>query len=144
VLPTFDFVAHDSVVTVVLRAAATVPAARPLPLLTDPEEASPAWLAALGPDATSNPPVRPGAAPTQPTGVAPVGQERPAADSDSAPPAAYPPRLYWHLANNRGVLQRYEVRAVAQRAVLQLPRRFMRGGNVLRVAFQGYTGEYKE
>ncbi|HET9502790.1 MAG TPA: S8 family serine peptidase [Hymenobacter sp.] len=144
--PTFDFVAHDSVVTVVLRPAATVPSAQPLPLLTDPEEASPAWLAALGPDASSNPPVRPGAAPTQPTGVAPVGQERPA-DTGTQPlpaPEAYPPRLYWHLANRRGVLHRYEVRAVAQRAVLQVPRRMLKGGTVLRVSFRGYTGEYAE
>ncbi len=146
VIPTFDFIAHDSVITVVLRPAATVPVASPLPLLTDPEEASPAWLAALGPNASSNPPVLPGAAPTQPTSVAPVGQEQPAT-SDGPPlpaPAAYPPRLYWHLANSRGVLHRYEVRAVAQRAVLQLPRRLLRGGTVLRVSFQGYTGEYTE
>ena len=145
--PTFDFVAHDSVVTVVLRPAATVPVARPLPLLTDPEEASPAWLAALSPDASSNPPVLPGAAAPSPTSAPPVGQERPTpADSSPAlpPPASYPPRLYWHLANSRGVLHRYEVRAVAQRAVLQVPRRALRGGTVLRVSFQGYTGEYRE
>jgi len=141
--PTFDFVAHDSVVTVVLRPAATVPSAQPLPLLTDPEEASPAWLAALSPDASSNQPAQPAAAPT---GVPPVGQERPiAADGPPLPaPAAYPPRLFWHLANRQGVLHRYEVRAVAQRAVLQVPRRLLKGGTVLRVAFQGYTGEYSE
>jgi subtilisin family serine protease len=142
-VPTFDFVAHDSVVTVVLRPAATVPSARPLPLLTDPEEASPAWRASLGPDADANPPALPAAAPT---GVPPVGQERPtAAEGPPLPaPAAYPPRLYWHLANRRGVLHRYEVRAVAQRAVLQVPRRLLKGGDVLRVAFRGYTGEYAE
>ncbi|MGI4866515.1 MAG: S8 family serine peptidase [Janthinobacterium lividum] len=145
--PTFDFIAHDSVVTVVLRPAATVPVARPLPLLTDPEGVSPAWLAALGPDASSNPPVLPGAAAPPPTSAPPVGQERPTpADGSPAlpPPASYPPRLYWHLANSRGVLHRYEVRAVAQRAVLQVPRRALRGGTVLRVSFQGYTGEYRE
>ena len=143
VAPTFDFVAHDSVVTVVLRPAATVPTARPLPLLTDPEEVSPAWLAALQPTANANPPPPTGAAATPPAGVAPVGQEQPVA-ADSPPPAAYPPHLYWHLANRRGVLRRYEVRAVAQRAVLQLPRRLLRHGTVLRVSFQGYTGEYAE
>ncbi|RZK60201.1 MAG: hypothetical protein EOO59_07110, partial [Hymenobacter sp.] len=143
--PTFDFIAHDSVVTVVLRPAATVPVARPLPLLTDPEEASPAWLAALDPDASSNPPVLPGSAPATPGGVAPVGKEQPAsADNSALPLAAYPPRLYWHLANGQGVLHRYEVRAVAQRAVLQVPRRFLGKGTVLRVSFQGYTGEYAE
>jgi subtilisin family serine protease len=144
-VPTFDFVAHDSVVTVVLRPAATVPAAQPLPLLTDPEEASPAWLAALTPDVGTNPPALPAAAPA-PTSAPPVGQERPtAAEGPPLPaPAAYPPRLYWHLANRRGVLHRYEVRAVAQRAVLQVPRRLLKGGTVLRVAFRGYTGEYAE
>ncbi len=143
VVPTFDFVAHDSVVTVVLRAAATVPSAQPLPLLTDPTEASPDWLAALGPDASSNPPALPAAAPTS---APSVGQERPsAADGPPLPaPAAYPPRLYWHLATRWGVLHRYEVRAVAQRAVLQVPRRLVRGGDVLRVAFRGYTSEYAE
>jgi serine protease AprX len=48
------------------------------------------------------------------------------------------------VANGRGVLHRYEVRAVAQRVVLQVPRRLVRGGNVLRVHFRGYTGEYSE
>jgi serine protease AprX len=42
------------------------------------------------------------------------------------------------------VLHRYEVRAVAQRVLLQLPRRLVRSGNVLRVHYQGYTGEYAE
>jgi serine protease AprX len=90
--------------------------------------------------------VLPGAAPTQPTDVAPVGQERPTdSDSPALPsPATYPLRLYWHLANRRGVLHRYEVRAVAQRVVLQLPRRLLKGGTVLRVSFRGYTGEYAE
>jgi subtilisin family serine protease len=145
-VPTFDFVAHDSVVTVVLRPAATLPVAQPLPLLTETEEASPAWLAALTPNASANPPVLPGAAPTQPTSVAPVGQEQPSS-SEGGPlpaPSAYPPRLYWHLANSRGVLHRYEVRAVAQRVVLQIPRRLLKGGTVLRVSFRGYTGEYTE
>jgi hypothetical protein len=74
-----------------------------------------------------------------------VGQEKPTSDDNPPlPPAAYPPRLYWHLANRRGVLHRYEVRAVAQRVILQLPRRLLRGGGVLRVHYQGYTGEYAE
>ena len=143
--PTFDFVAHDSLVVVVLRPAATVPPARPLPLLTDPDEASLAWVAALG-SASGPPPatVAP-AAPTAPPDAAPVGQEKPtAADNPPLAPAAYPARLYWHLANRRGVRHRYEVRAVAQRVVLQLPRRLVRHGEVLRVHYQGYTGEYVE
>ncbi len=141
--PTFDFVAHDSVVVVVLRPASTLPTAQPLPLLTDPDEAGLAWLAALGPGASS-PQLATSPAATPPD-AAPVGQEKPTADDNPPlPPAAYPPRLYWHLSNRRGVLHRYEVRAVAQRVVLQLPRRLLRGGDVLRVHYQGYTGEYTE
>ena len=44
----------------------------------------------------------------------------------------------------RGVLHRYEVRATTQRLVVQVPRRLARGGNVLRVHYQGYTGQYAE
>jgi subtilisin family serine protease len=143
--PTFDFVTHDSVVVVVLRPAATLPTTRPLPLLTDPDEAGLAWLTALGAAASSPPPTGTPAVPAPPLDAAPVGQEKPTADDNPPlPPAAYPPRLYWHLANGRGVLHRYEVRAVAQRVVLQLPRRLVRQGDVLRVHYQGYTGEYSE
>jgi subtilisin family serine protease len=143
--PTFDFVAHDSLVVVVLRPASTLPTARPLPLLTDPDEAGLAWLAGLGAAAGSPQATAPATAPTAPPDAAPVGQEKPTADDNPPlPPAAYPPRLYWHLANRRGVLHRYEVRAVAQRVILQLPRRLLRGGGVLRVHYQGYTGEYAE
>ena len=80
--------------------------------------------------------------------MGPVGPEQPTpADETRALPLpypAYPPRLYWHLASARGVLRRYEVRAVTQRLVLQVPRRLLRGGDVLRVHFGGYTGQYAE
>jgi serine protease AprX len=144
--PTFDFVVHDSVVVVVLRSAATLPVARPLPLLNDPDEISPAWLASLGADAGTNRPAASSPTPPLPANVAPVGKEQPAPiDAAVLPPTpAYPPRLYWHLANRRGVLHRYEVRAVAQRLMLEVPRRLVQRGNVLRVNFQGYTGEYSE
>ncbi|WP_213019403.1 S8 family serine peptidase [Hymenobacter sp. BT559] len=143
--PTFDFVAHDSVVVVVLRPTATLPSTRPLPLLTDPDEAGLAWLATLGPAAAPALAATPPATPTAPPDAAPVGQEKPTTDDNAPlPPAAYPARLYWHLANARGVLHRYEVRAVAQRVMLQLPRRLLHGGTVLRVHYQGYTGEYSE
>jgi serine protease AprX len=144
--PTFDFVVHDSVVVVVLRSAATLPIARPLPLLNDPDEISPAWLASLGADASTNRPAASSPTPPLPANVAPVGKEQPApTDAGVLPPTpAYPPRLYWHLANRRGVLHRYEVRAVAQRLMLEVPRRLVQRGNVLRVNFQGYTGEYSE
>jgi len=146
IAPTFDFVVHDSMVAVVLRPLATVAAARPLPLLAEPDEAGPsaaAWLAPL--EAT---PARPPGSPT-PTSpsVGPVGKEQPApAEAAPALPPypAYPARLYWHLATSRGVLHRYEVRAVTQRLVVQVPRRLARGGDVLRVHYQGYTGQYAE
>ena len=144
--PTFDFVAHDSMVAVVLRPLATVAAARPLPLLAEPDEAGPgaaSWLAPLSAEAA-----RPPGSPTLTSSrVAPVGQEQaaPAEAAPALPPyPAYPARLYWHLANSRGVLHRYEVRAVAQRLVVQVPRRLARGGDVLRVHYQGYTGQYAE
>ncbi len=144
VAATFDFVVHDSLVAVVLRPAATVPAARPLPLVAEADELSPStanWLTPLTP-------ARPPGTPTATSAnVAPVGQEQ-AAPADAVPalPASptYPARLYWHLANARGVLHRYEVRAATQRLVVQVPRRLARGGNVLRVHYQGYTGQYAE
>ena len=151
VVPTFDFVVHDTLVVVVLRGSATLPVARPLPLLTDPDEGSPGWLAALGTTAPAaiaslGHPAAPSPTPPSPASVAPVGQEQPSpTDGPALPPTpTYPLHLYWHLANRRGVLHRYEVRAVAQRLMLQLPRRLVQGGNVLRVHFQGYTGDYSE
>ena len=140
--PTFDFVVHDSLVAVVLRPAATVPSPRPLPLLAEPDETTPeaaSWL-------TPPTPVRPPGTPTPtPADVPRAGQEQAvaAAPALSAYPD-YPTRLYWHLADRRGVLRRYEVRAVLQRLVVQLPRRLVRGGDVLRVHYRGYTGQYSE
>ncbi len=142
--PTFDFVVHDSLVAVVLRPAATVPTARPLPLVAESDELAPGatdWL-------TLPTPARPPGSPTLTApNVAPVGKEQaaPAGAAPALPPyPAYPPHLYWHLANARGVLHRYEVRATTQRLVVQVPRRLTRGGNVLRVHYQGYTGQYTE
>ncbi|QKG56586.1 S8 family serine peptidase [Hymenobacter sp. BRD128] len=142
--PTFDFVVHDSLVAVVLRPAATVPAARPLPLVAEADE-----LAAGATDWLTPPtPERPPGTPTLPApSVRPVGKEH---DTPPGPPPALPPypaypaRLYWHLADARGVLHRYEVRATTQRLVVQVPRRLTRNGNVLRVYYQGYTGQYAE
>ena len=56
----------------------------------------------------------------------------------------YPPYLYWSLADRRGVLRRYETRAVSQRLVVQIPRRLLQRGDVLQVHFKGYTGRYSE
>ncbi len=144
VAPTFDFVVHDSLVAVVLRPAATIPVARPLPLVAEADELSPATASWLAPPAPARPPGTP--TPTAPN-VPPVGKEQPA-PTEAAPALppypAYPARLYWHLANARGVLHRYEVRATTQRLVVQVPRRLARDGSVLRVYYQGYTGEYAE
>ena len=142
VAPTFDFVVHDSLVAVVLRPAATVPSARPLPLLAEPDETSPEAASWLTPPTAARPPGTP--TPTS-ADVPRVGQEQAvaAAPALSAYPD-YPARLYWHLADRRGVLRRYEVRAVLQRLVVQLPRRLVRGGDVLRVYYRGYTGQYAE
>ena len=142
--PTFDFVVHDTLVAVVLRPAATVPAAQPLPLVAEADELTPGATDWLAPPTPARPPGTP--TPTAPN-VAPVGKEQPA-PAEAAPTLppypAYPARLYWHLANARGVLHRYEVRAATQRLVVQVPRRLARGGNVLRVHYQGYTGQYAE
>jgi len=129
---------------VVLRPAATVPAARPLPLVAEADELSPSTASWLTPPTPARPPGTPTATSAN---VAPVGQEQ-GAPTEAVPalPASptYPARLYWHLANARGVLHRYEVRAATQRLVVQVPRRLARGGNVLRVHYQGYTGQYAE
>ncbi|MGI4762311.1 MAG: S8 family serine peptidase [Janthinobacterium lividum] len=140
--PTFDFVVHDSLVAVVLRPAATVPAARPLPLVAETDELATGTTDWLTPPTPARPPGTPTAA-----NVAPVGKEQPASveTAPALPPyPAYPARLYWHLATARGVLHRYEVRAATQRLVVQVPRRLAKNGNVLRVYYQGYTGQYAE
>jgi len=144
VVPTFDFVVHDSLVAVVLRPAATLPAAQPLPLVSESDELAPGTADWLTPPTPARPPGTPTA--TAPS-VAPVGKEHPApvGEVPALPPTpAYPARLYWHLADARGVLHRYEVRATTQRLVVQVPRRLVRTGNVLRVYYQGYTGQYGE
>ena len=61
-----------------------------------------------------------------------------------APDPDFPAYLYWHLADRHGVLHRYEVRAVTQRLVLQVPRRLLLRGDALRVEFKGYTATYSE
>ena len=139
--PTFDFVVHDTLVAVVLRPAATARPHSPLPLLAD-EDGDLAGLLvgapANGESAT--------ATPRLPGTAAPVGHEKPVPADTGAdlPYPDYPTYLYWHLADQRGVLHRYEVRAVSQRLVVQLPRRLLRGGDVWRVHFLGYTGSYSE
>ena len=136
--PTFDFVPHDSLVAVIIRSEAAMRAAEMLPLMAEQGEV----LAPAGPGpADAKVLAGEGSTPR-------VGHEQPVASS-SAPLAllsepSYPAYLYWNLANTRGVLRRYETRAVTQRLVVQVPRRLLHGGNVLRVHFKGYTGAYSE
>ncbi len=163
--PTFDFVAHDSLVAVVLRPEAALRPAQALPLLAELPEAA---LIAVAPESEAgrlpSTPATPAAAPTP----APVGKEKPAAPSlkpNPTPPEQvlqvpslpspqppitfipepdFPPYLYWAIADRRGTLRRYEARAVSQRLVVQVPRRLLRGGDVLRVHFKGFTATYAE
>jgi serine protease AprX len=133
-VPTFDFVVHDTLVAVVLRPEAARRPAQALPLMADHPE-----VVAQAPTAKDKEPA--GAA----ENTAPVGREKPT----EAPPIIltepdYPPYLFWNLATARGVLHRYETRAVTQRLVVQVPRRLLRNGDRLRVHFKGYTGTYSE
>ena len=135
--PTFDFVPHDSLVAVIIRPAAALRPAELLPLVADQSE--PVLPAPEpGPEAKSG----------SEGNVPRVGREQPV-EPGSAPLAPlpepnYPAYLYWNLADRRGVLHRYETRAVTQRLVVQVPRRLVRGGDVLRVHFKGYTSTYSE
>ena len=134
---TFDFVPHDSLVAVIIRPEAALRAAEMLPLMTDQSEVAvqvaPAEADPKAPAEASSPP---------------VGREQPAPGASAPlaplPEPNYPAYLYWSLADRRGVLRRYETRAVTQRLVVQVPRRLLRGGDVLRVHYKGYTGTYSE
>ncbi len=135
--PTFDFVPHDSLVAVVVRPAAATRPAQTLPLLLEQPDAAQATVLGQPEAAKPNDPV--------PPDPARVGHEQPLPDpAPLAPEVDYPPYLYWEIADRRGVLRRYETRAVQQRLVVQVPRRLLRGGDVLRVHFKGFTGTYSE
>ncbi|MDB5268928.1 MAG: hypothetical protein JWP58_1968 [Hymenobacter sp.] len=131
--PTFDFVPHDSLVAVIIRPEAALRSAEMLPLMADQSE--PVLPAATPAPEAKNPA----------DNVPRVGREQPVAPSPAPlPEPNYPAYLYWNMADRRGVLRRYETRAVTQRLVVQVPRRFLSGGNVLRVHFKGYTATYSE
>ena len=135
VAATFDFVPHDSLVAVIIRPDAARSPALDLPLLADDPAVSMVPAAPAGPAASA-------------ASTLPVGQEKPApADAPVLvllPEPSYPAYLYWNLADRQGVLRRYETRAVTQRLVVQVPRRLLRNGDVLRVHFKGYTATYSE
>ncbi|MBF9220525.1 S8 family serine peptidase [Hymenobacter ruricola] len=134
--PTFDFVPHDSLVAVVIRPEAAVRPAEVLPLMA--EQSGTVLPTELADE---------GKAPAEPN-TPRVGREQPlppgTAPLAPLPEPNYPAYLYWNLADHRGVLHRYETRAVTQRLVVQVPRRLLRGGDVLRVHFKGYTASYSE
>ncbi|OUJ74502.1 hypothetical protein BXP70_06890 [Hymenobacter crusticola] len=128
--PSFDFVRQDSMLAVIIRPAASFVPAHTLPLYADS-------VVAVSPDNAAD-------------NVPAVGREQPlrAPDAtmlveDSSPLALTPPRyLYWHLADQRGVLRSYEVRDVTQRAVLRIPLRLLQPGDQVRVHYRGYTQSY--
>ncbi|WP_310396065.1 S8 family serine peptidase [Hymenobacter sp.] len=136
-VPTFDFTPHDSLVAVIIRPEAARRPAEMLPLVVDYRDA--------GVQSTAE--AADGKAPADEP-VPPVGREQPAPPGspplDLLPEPNYPAYLYWNLADRRGVLRRYEARAVTQRLVVQVPRRLLREGGVLRVHFRGYTATYSE
>ena len=132
-VPTFDFVSHDSLIAVIIRPEAALRPAETLPLMADQSESV---LPAAPPAPEAKTP-----APNVPR----VGREQPVAPNPAPlPEPNYPAYLYWNLADRRGVLRRYETRAVTQRLVVQVPRRLLSGGNVLRVHFKGYSATYSE
>ena len=139
-VPTFDFVVHDSLIAVIIRTEAALRPAEQLPLVIEQSEAT----ATIAATATDIPAADTKAAEQVPD----VGHEKPG-DQRPAPLAVlpepnYPAYLYWNLTDPRGVLHRYETRAVSQRLVLQVPRRLVQKGEVLRIYFKGYTGTYSE
>ena len=139
-VPTFDFVVHDSLIAVIIRTEAALRPAEQLPLVIEQSEAT----ATIAAPATGIP-----AADTKASEQVPdVGHEK-SGDQRPAPLAVlpepnYPAYLYWNLTDPRGVLHRYETRAVSQRLVLQVPRRLVQKGEVLRIYFKGYTSTYSE
>jgi hypothetical protein len=134
-------VPHDSLIAVVIQASAARRPARSLPLMAEqPDELV---LAALTP-VPKKEEVESAKKSEQP---ARVGREQPLPTDEPlplTPDPDFPPYLYWSLADRRGVLRRYEARAVTQRLVVQIPRRLVRNGDVLRVHFKGYTATYSE
>jgi serine protease AprX len=133
---TFDFVVHDSLVAVVLRPEAAIRPAQALPLMVEQPDA-------VASGTIGRPDKKEG--PGDDASPAPVGREQPLGNTPPlSPDPDYPAYLFWNLADQRGVLRRYETRAVTQRLVVQVPRRLLQKGDVLRVHFKGYTGQYVE
>ncbi|MDF7811353.1 S8 family serine peptidase [Hymenobacter sp. YC55] len=134
--PKVSFVPQDSALAVIIRPEADRPVVvQRLPLYADSAnnkaDSAPARVAPLG---------REDARPTQAEGQSPAATSTPAAPGFPPLPAAG--YLYWHVADAKGVLRRYEVMEVSQRAILRIPRRTLRPGDVVRVFYQGTTHSY--
>jgi serine protease AprX len=131
---TVSFVAQDSVLAVFIRPeTARQVLIRQLPLYIDsigvvdkvPNRVAPLGKEEARPTSTSEAPGGPlAAAVVQPLAL---------------PAAGY---LYWHVADAKGVLRRYEVLEVSQRAILRIPRRTLQPGDVVRIFYQGVTHSY--
>lgn len=122
--PTIDFVVLDTLLAVNIRPEAL----QPLPFYADSLNPQP--------DGRRVPSVgREEARPAGATQAAPAREVGPVA----LPAASY---LYWHVADARGVLRRYEVVEVSQRAILRIPRRTLQPGDVVRVFYLGTTHSY--
>ncbi|TGE04252.1 S8 family serine peptidase [Hymenobacter fodinae] len=128
VKPSFDFVRQDSAVAVIIRPEAAFIPARTLPLYADS-------VRAVTPDQAAAP-------------VAKLGQEEPHPETPDAPDPdpvlgpVPPDYLYWQILDAAGVVRRYQVLEVTQRAVLRVPLRRLRSGDVLRVHYRGFTHVY--
>lgn len=127
--PTFDFVQQDSAVAVIIRQEAAYVPAHTLPLFADstmavtPDAGKPA-VGKLGQEVSQQVPG--GVGNPEPVLPGPVG----------------PDYLYWQIMNAAGVLRRYQVLEVSQRAVLRVPLQRLRPGDVLRVHYRGFTQVY--
>lgn len=133
---TVSFVAQDSVLAVFIRPEiARQVLTRQLPLYADSvgsSDEAPNRVAPLGKEEARPTPSASSEAPADalPGAVVP---------SSALPAAGY---LYWHVAAANGVLRRYEVLEVSQRAILRIPRRTLQPGDVVRVFYQGITHSY--
>jgi serine protease AprX len=129
--PTFDFVRQDSAVAVIIRPEAAYVPARTLPLYADS-------AVVLTPDAGKPPVGKLGQEASQQVPAAAV-----AVAAEAAPAASETPEyLYWQIMDAAGVLRRYQVLEVSQRAVLRVPLQRLQPGDVLRVHYCGFTQVY--
>jgi hypothetical protein len=131
VVPTFDFVPTATAIEVVVRPMAQWRPVQELPLYADSV-------------LMRQPPAGPGRDLPR-VGREPVSTARASGEPALPTPLAPPGTLfcYWHVADARGRLRRYQVIEVTQRAVLRLAVSSLEPGDVLRVHIGGYTAELR-